>query len=137
MEPRGVVQAPRARIPSTRGVHWIVKMMRPAPGATQETAGVLVTLITLVIVLMSPSGAVVHVTQLGLEAVEPLPVVHGDSDDEAEHEDGDDHAHGSPGPAPLPRQHRVWAEGGGRVIQPDRHRAVSTWRHQMLTRGSE
>ena len=128
MEPRGVVQTPRARIPPTRGVHWIVKMMRPSPGATQETAMVLVTLVAraLVIVLMSPSGAVVHVAQLGLEAVEPLPVIHGDGDGEAEHEDGDDHAHRSPSPAPLPRQHGVWAEGGGRVIQPDRHRAVGT-----------
>ena len=84
---------------------------------------VLVTLMarSLVIVLMTPSGAVVHVAQLGLEAVEPLPVVHGDGDSEAEHEDGDDHTHRSPGPAPLPRQHGVRAEGGGRVIQPDRH----------------
>ena len=74
----------------------------------------------LVIALVSaPGGAVVDVAQLGLEAVEPLPVVDGDGDGEAEHEDGDDHAHRGPGPAPLPSQHRVRGQGGRRVIQPD------------------
>ena len=122
MEPRGVVQAPRARVPPTRGVHWIVKMVRPAPAPTQQTAVRLVRVRTLVIVLVSaPGGAVVHMAQLGLEAVEPLPVIHGDGDGEAEHEDGDDHAHRGPGPAPLASQHRVRGQGGRRVIQPDRH----------------
>ena len=106
MEPRAVVQAPCARVPPTRGVHWIVKMVRPAPAPTQQTAVMLVTVRTLVIVLVStPGGAVVHMAQLGLEAVEPLPVIHGDGDGEAEHEDGDDHAHRGPGPAPLASQH--------------------------------
>ena len=90
---------------------------------------VLVMVRALVIGLVSaPSGAVVHVTQLGLEAVEPLPVVNSDGDGEAEHEDGDDHAHRGPGPAPLARQHGVWGQGGGGVIQPDGDGAVGTWR---------
>ena len=52
--------------------------------------------------------AVAPVRQLGLEAVEPLPVVDSHGDGEAEHEDGDDNADHRPGTPILP----VGLEGG-------------------------
>lgn len=63
----------------TRGVHGIVKMVRlsSVPGK--------MFLIVVVLVV-----AVVHVGQLGLECVEPLPVVDRDGDGEGHDEDGDD-----------------------------------------------
>ena len=41
-------------------------------------------------VIVVAAGAVVNMRHLSLEAVEPLPVVDGDSDGEAEYEDGED-----------------------------------------------
>ena len=131
VEPRGVVEAPGPRVPPTRGVHWIVKVVRPggpSPGPTQQT-GLTGAPLTPRLIVPGPaaSGAVVHVAHLGLEAVEPLPVVDSDGDGEAEHEDGGDHTHRAPGSAPLARQPGVRGQGGGGVIHPHRHRAVGTW----------
>lgn len=69
--------------------------------------------------------AVAPVRQLGLEAVEPLPVVDSDGDGEAEEEDGEDDAEGCAGPSRLPR---VLEGGGGgqQVLLPDRSGAVGT-----------
>ena len=93
----------------TGGVHRIVEVMR-LTGTEIVVAGT----------------AVLGLAHLGLQAVEPLPVVHSHGDGEAEQEDGQDDAEGSVGPALLP----LGVEGGGGgegVLVPDGGGAVGTW----------
>ena len=75
------------------GVHRIVEVMRL--GLTLTWKRSLTRLrrgrarLTVIVVV---GGAVVNMRHLGLEAVEPLPIVDGDGDGEAEYEDGEDDA---------------------------------------------
>ena len=90
------------------GVHRIVEVMRLAGAQVVVTA-----------------GPVVHIGQLGLEAVEPLPVVDSHGDGQAQQEDGHDDAEGCAGPALLPLGPEGWG-GGEEVLLPDGSGAVGT-----------
>ena len=56
-------------------------------------------------------GAVVHVGQLSLEAVEPLPVVDGDGNGEAHDEDGHNDPDRSSRTSTVLRSAQIWRRG--------------------------